>query len=278
MKKILFYITFTVILLTCSLSVLGQSLQLRIFKLKRADGRRLYSVINDFKSQDARVTYDAGTNQIIVMDYPANLVTIENLINELDKQEKNVEVKVLVCETSGNFIERIGLSTGALIIPESKFSGVIRLLGSDENSSIRSEMTIRTLSGYPAHLQVSKEEIFGHSLTHYYNSNSAVTVVSPYRKDVGSFLQVLPIVNGDGTITVVIQPSVSSVNNGRINEQAILSKVILSDGDTVVLGGHNLQKVSSINKTNTFFGIPLSRSTQKSKVNVLMFLTAKVVQ
>jgi type II secretory pathway component GspD/PulD (secretin) len=272
MKKIVLIVVF----LGFSLSALPQGLKLKVFKLKRSDGYQIYSVVNDLKSPDARVTYDAGSNQLIVMDHPGNLITIENLINELDVREKNVEIKVLVSETSTEFVNSIGAHRGALIIPQAKFQGVISAIKTDTDSRIRNQMTVRALSGHPANLQVSREEIFGYNVVSHYGSSGAVTVVSPHRQDIGSFLQALPTANNDGTITVAIQPSVSRSRDGVPQESAILTQVTLNDGDTVVLGGLDSEVSDTTSQTTTVFGIPLSKTTQKEKRKILMFLTATV--
>jgi len=270
-----------IVLFTCFLTLssgFSQSagVKLRIFSVQHRNAQLLYTVVKDLISEQGKVTLDAQTNSLIVLDYPENLVNIENVISSLDVQEKNVEIKVLVAETSGNFFNNIGLEGGQVIIPSGKFSAVLAGLRADNTSNIRSEMTVKTLSGYPASLAVSKDEIFGQTVTYYGSHKSDVVVVSDLRQPMGDFLEVLPTVNNDGTITVVVQPTISRMENAEPYQNTVLTQVIINNGDTIVLGGLDKQAIQSQSRKTTIFGVPISQRTNQQHRKTALFLTATI--
>jgi type II secretory pathway component GspD/PulD (secretin) len=135
-------------------------------------------------------------------------------------------------------------------------------------------MTLRTSSDRPATLQVTKDEIIGTEVAIL--GNQAV-IESPIREPIGNFLDVSPSVNNDNTITVVVRPSVSSIDeNMNPAERTILTQAVVNSGDTIAIGGADIQK-EQMQKGSTLFGAPLSKRTATKNRKVVMFLTAKII-
>jgi len=251
----------------------ADNLEMRIFKVKHGSGRSFYDLANELKSQDGKVSFDANTNSIIVFDYPQNLERIASVIESLDVRERQVEIKVLVTETTDEVLSNIGITSSKVIIPSGEFTAVANLLKTNKDTNIRSQMMVRTLSNQPAVLQVTTDEIIGSQVLIY---GSGTTVTSPIREPIGNFLEVLPVVNNDGTITVTLRPSVSTLEKGATpSERTILTQAVVNDGDTIAIGGLD-SGTQTVQESQTLFGMPLSKKAKSQQKKVVMFLTAKI--
>ena len=245
------------------------NLEIRIFKIKHGNVESMQDLANTLKSPEGKVSADRNTNSLIVLDYPENLARIAKVIEQLDMPLKQVEIKVLVTELSDSIMRDIGLSAAQVIIPSGKFSVVSNLINSSKEVNIRSQMSLKTLSSYPASLQVSKDEIFGTTVTRYSDGREVTSVI---REPVGDFLQVLPTVNSDGTITVALMPTISSVGEDKsLQERTILTQVVINNGDTIALGGVSEARSESGRGW-------LSSSDSRRDRRVVMFLTAKIIE
>jgi type IV pilus assembly protein PilQ len=261
-----------IFLLAKALYCNADDLELKIFKIKHGNAQSLYNVANDLKSEKGKLSFDANTNSLILRDYPQNIQHISQVIESLDVEGKQVEIKVSIVEASTEFFNNIGITYGEIIIPSAKFAGILQAINSAKDSNVRTSMMLRTQSNQPAALNVSTDEIIGSQVI----ITGDTAQISPLREPVGSFLEVLPIVN-DGTITVTLRPSVSvKGKHGAVEEQTVLTEVTISDGDTIAIAGLNSQKEVS-QTSGPFSKIPLSSETRGENKKVVMFLTAKIV-
>lgn len=251
----------------------AEDLELKIFQIKHADARSLYNIVIDLKSDQGKISFDLNNNNLIVFDYPENLKRIAEVIEALDEAEKQVTIEVLVAEVTNTFLNDVGITSSQVIIPEGKFNAILHLINTSNQVSIRSKMMVTTLSNRPATLQVSKDEIFGQEVIWYRDGRYIST---PIRKPVGNFLEVLPRVNPDQTITVTLRPSVSTFQQGdfpHIQERSILTQVVINNGDTIAIGGVDSRTTQEVQRS--FFGVPSRRSWQETR-KVMMFLTATI--
>jgi type II secretory pathway component GspD/PulD (secretin) len=264
---------FTIILLIFSGVLFSQvpGQEMRIFKLKHGNVESFYSIANTLKSSEGTVTFDTNTDSLIVVDYPANLANIAQVIESLDVPAKQVMIKVVVADVSDGFLQDVGIHRSQVIIPSGDFRAVLNLLSSRTDSNIRSQMSVRTLSGQPAQIAVTADEIIGYEVTSYRRHD----VIEPVREPIGDILEVLPTVNNDGTITVVVRPSVSTLErNSTPYERSALTQVIVDDGDTIVIGGVDSVKEETTTGSIPILGIPISQRKSSKSQKVMMFLTA----
>jgi len=268
-------ITFTVIfLLGAVILCFAQGTELKIFKVKYGNAQSIYKVVADLKSEQGKVSYDAGTNSIIIVDYPQNIELIGRVIESLDAAERQVEIRVVVVESAGEFFRNIGITGSRLVLPRGELPVILKAIEKDKSATVKTSMTLRTQSNQPAQLQVSSDEFIGNEVTIYDNGT---IVTSEIREPVGSFLEVLPVVN-DATITVTVRPTVSSLRkNASIHEQTILTQAMINDGETIVIGGVDSEKRIDKN-SRTLFNVPLSSKSKSAREKVVMFLTAKIVE
>ena len=275
-KKILIIFIIFAFVFTGTVWCQQQGMELKIFSIKGSNAESIYSVVKDLVSREGNVSFNPNTNSLIVFDTPGNLERIGSVIEHLDVVQKQVQIKVIVADVTDSFLQDIGLQGGRVIIPHGRFSAMVNLLKSSENSSIRSQMMLTTLSNQPATLQVSKDEIFGQSLIRYRDG----TWVRTYeREPIGNFLEVLPRVNNDGTISVALRPSVSTLQEDHTKfERTVLTEVVINNGDTIAIGGVDSARQEVTRDEIPIFDVPLSkRSSQESK-KVVMFLTATVLE
>ncbi|MDD5585085.1 MAG: secretin N-terminal domain-containing protein [Candidatus Omnitrophica bacterium] len=253
----------------------AEDLKLKIFKVRSGSLQSLYQVANDLKSAQGTVSIDENTGSLIVLDSPEVLARIEAVVAQLDIPEKMVEIKVLVVDAGSDFFDTIGISSGQVHIPRGEFEAIVRALSTSRDAHTRVNMMVKTLSNHSAQLAVSKDEIFGQTVTRF--SNGA-EIISPLRQAVGEFLEVLPVVNTDGTITVVVRPSSSSLTpKGVPEEKTVLTQAVLRNGDTIAIGGiDSTQETSS--QRRGLFGVSMSKTKASANRKVVMFLTAVTTQ
>ena len=242
--------------------------QLKIFKIEHGSAQSLYDVANSLKSEQGKVSFDQNSNSLIVFDCPANIERIAQVIKGIDVQEKQVEIKVLVIEATEKFLEDAGIRYSQVIIPQGKFKAIANLIKESKEANTRTSMMIRTLSNHPAVLQVTTDEVIG---TEFVIFSNGTEITTPVREPIGSLLEVLPTVNNDGSIKVILRPSVSSMEKPFTpSERTIITQAVINDGDTIAIGG------ADVDKGTAKRGI-LSGKAASEKKKVEMFLTAKIV-
>ena len=250
-------------------------LKIKIFTIQHGRASSLINVVEQMKSPGGKVTVHDASNNIILYDHPEVIERISIIIDQLDQRQQQVDITVLITETSGSFLGRIGLSSTQSVIPMEKFNKMRYLINNDVQTSIRSEMTIKTLSGQPAALQVAQEEIYPGSV----HRDDSYTLITPTRtRSAGSFIEVLPKVNNDGTILIEIAPKMSEFLDDRSSrERTILTKVIIDDGDTIALGGVNSMRQETTQNKIPLTGISVTSNTNTPR-NTIMFLTVNIVK
>jgi pilus assembly protein CpaC len=126
------------------------------------------------------------------------------------------------------------------IVP-SNFNGALRALKTEGLAKFLSEPKIVTQTGRPAFFRAGGQQAI-------LSPSSGITGPGVTYTPVGTELEVLPIVYGDGRIYLEVNPRISSVNNGRgintaagfspgFNEQQVRSAIMLQSGQTFAIGG-----------------------------------------
>jgi len=264
--KIIFFLLIITLFLNMPAFGQGCKAELKIFKIKHSQIETIYEIANMLKSPEGSATYDSRTNKLIVLDCPENIKNIQTAIGDVDVEERQVKVDVLVVETTEQTLEKIGVSSGNVIIPQGKFSVIAELLGKEKDTSTRSQMTVRTISGSPASLQVLRDEILGVETVF----NGEYVISKPVRVPRGNILEVLPVVSDDNSIKVSVRSSSSSLEKPGIpSEKELITSVVVNDGDTIAIGGADLSK------SEREGSIAYGKDKAETKKTV-MFLTVKI--
>lgn len=250
-------------------------LDVKVFRLKGVSVHSVYEAVKDMKSQEGGMSVDERSNSLIVSDTPERLTMIADIIRRIDFEEKQVDLKVIIVEASEESLTRLGFSHGQLVLPQGRFRVFLDALKSDTSTFVRSEMSVKVMSNHPAAIQASSDEVFGEAVVRYPDATEARY---PLRERVGEFLEVLPRVNDDDTITIIVRPAMISMNQENVpSERALFTQVSVANGDTVILGGSDT--VSSRQQANrSFLGFKLSKDNSHSKNKVVIFLTAQLTR
>lgn len=136
---------------------------------------------------------------------------------------------------------QIGTANIAFSIVPGQFVGALRALRTEGLAKFLSEPKLVTMSGRPALLRAGGRQAV---LSPTVGLGGAGAILEP----VGTELEVLPIVRGDGKIYLELNPRITSVNNGRgintnsgftpgFNEQQTRTSVVLEPGQTFAIAG-----------------------------------------
>lgn len=136
---------------------------------------------------------------------------------------------------------QIGNANIAFSIVPGQFVGALRALRTEGLAKFLSEPKLVTMSGRPALLRAGGRQAV---LSPQVGLGGAGAILEP----VGTELEVLPIVRGDGKIYLELNPRITSVNNGRgittssgftpgFNEQQTRTSVVLEPGQTFAIAG-----------------------------------------
>jgi type II secretory pathway component GspD/PulD (secretin) len=179
----------------------------------------------------------------------------------------------------------------------SALAATLEVLLNDSNTSIKSMPSITTLDNNTAGIKVVTKD----PLPNYtYNSQTGQWEINGYTQlEYGVSLEVTPQINKEGFVTLVVKPNVSEVTGQRtfssggsgasvqipiLDEQTTVTKVMVRDGETLVIGGLIRDKVEEIVKKVPILGsIPVldfffkHKSKSVVKKNLLIFITPTIV-
>jgi type IV pilus assembly protein PilQ len=173
----------------------------------------------------------------------------------------------------------------------STLSAVLEMLKSRSNTNILSNPKIVTLDNQKARIVVGSQYPIP---TYTYNEQQAKLQVSGWEyKDIGIIFEVTPHVNNAGFVTIDLQPKITAILDfvtventqlPRLSTEEATTKVMIKDGDTLVIAGLIKDQVTDTKKRVPFLGdIPLvgeafrKSETTKTKTELLIFLTPHII-
>ncbi len=163
-------------------------------------------------------------------------------------------------------------------------------LENDANANILSTPSILTLDNEEAKISVGSNVPFQTGSYSISSGTSASPFTTIERKDVGLILKVKPQISEGGTVRLVINEEVSSVQGtggvlAATNKRSLDTTVLIDDGKIVVLGGLIEDQVQdSQDKVPLLGDIPwlgqLFRYSNRShnKTNLMIFLRPKIIR
>lgn len=185
----------------------------------------------------------------------------------------------------------LGIGIGDVNSNGHGWGALLRALKSDSNSNVLATPSLMTLDNEEAEIVVGKEVPFQ---TGSYTSASN-SVSNPFstieRKNVGLKLKVKPQINEGDEVFLEIEQEVSDVlpKDEAVDIQTttrkIKTKVIIGDGNVIVLGGLTNERDTQVNSKVPGLGdIPgvgelfSSKSIEREKVNLMVFLRPVIVR
>lgn len=168
---------------------------------------------------------------------------------------------------------------------------VLELLKTRTDTNLLSNPRIVTLDNQMARITVGSQ----YPIPSYtYNEEQARLQVSGWEyKDIGVIFEVTPHVNNAGYVTLEISPKITEILDfvtventslPRLSSETATTKVMIKDGETLVIGGLVKDKITDVKKKMPFIGdIPIVglafQKTEKTqtKTDLLIFLTPHII-
>ncbi len=177
-----------------------------------------------------------------------------------------------------------------------KWGGVLQALAGDTDANILSTPSITTLDNEEAEIVVGQNVPFVTGSFSNTAGAGAGNTVNPFqtiqRQDVGLTLKVTPQINEGNAIMMDIEQEISSISNSATaasdivtDKRSIKTKVLIEDGQVIVLGGLIEDKVNESEQKVPLLGdLPiigaLFRSTKTShdKSNLMVFIRPTILR
>jgi general secretion pathway protein D len=222
-----------------------------------------------------------------------NLNNVINIINAL-RQGGNVPADTSLLPEGANIA--LGNANSSV-----RFGALISALASDANTNVLSTPTLVTLDNEEAEITVADNVPFvtGNFTTNISQDTTTTggLVGNPFqtiqRQDVGIILKVKPQINEGNAVKLEISQEVSNVvasatalaQGPTTNKRVIKTKVLVEDGQILVLGGlikdnltENLQKVPGLGDIPVLGNLFRYRKTRKEKSNLMVFLHPAILR
>ena len=170
-----------------------------------------------------------------------------------------------------------------------------RFLEESGSGNVLSTPNILTLDNEEATIKIGQKVPF--VTGQFTNAGTATGTVNPFqtieRQDVGLKLKIRPQISENGTVKLVVEQEVSSVqastaaaaNGPTVNQRTIQSTVLVEDGAVVVLGGllqdeysGNDQKLPGLGNIPVIGALFKNESRSRKKTNLMVFLRPVVVR
>jgi type IV pilus secretin PilQ/predicted competence protein len=270
-------------------------------------------------------------NRIMITDYPSLVDELVSLVAQLDVPERIVFIEARIIETKRDATSQLGFlwpsqvstkiagaedgtsspgttttsnrATGSLDIESGRWtwgtlsvdqlSAVLDLLEQSGNAKLISDPKIATAENHEAEIKVATV-IPIQTINRFTEAAATQDIVTFQDFEVGISLRVIPRINGDGNITLDVEPVVEDIigysgppgNQKPITaERSIRTRITVKDGETAALGG--LLKEDDITRTQRvpilghipLLGKALFSNTRKEKStsDLLILITPHVV-
>ena len=303
----------------------------QVFELKYASAKDVEAALTN--RLDAKnvgtIKADERSNSVIITALPRKMEEVGRIIAELDKKTREVLIEAKIVKVTLNpdfemginwdFVLNEGLKNAVSLadigmtfpIPATVTSfGKVRLMASNLGNQATYDTTIKLLKtvgetkllSSPRITAVNNQEakiLVGTREAYVTNTvtqgqTTTTTAENVTFLDVGVQLNVTPVINEDGYVTMKIKPEVSSVarylTTPDQNQIPIVdtttaeTKVMVKDGTTIIIGG--LIKDETIRTTKKvpilgdipLFGLAFRQvEEQKEKTELVVFLTPHIV-
>ncbi len=303
----------------------GQNL--RIFQLRYAEATQVETSLKErldaLKLGSAKA--DERSNSVIVSALPKRMDEIEKIIRALDEKTRQVliEAKIVKVTLSNDFDMGIdwtkvfrdvqgpdkfnGLTLSQRFKPTltnygritvgnattDEVSGTMDFLQTVGQTKVLASPRISVISKQAARILIGTREAFVTTTTTT-GQTTSTTAENVTFVDVGISLEVTPIINDDGYVTMKIKPEISSVARTLVtptnNQIPIVdttsseTTVMVKDGTSIIIGGlRKKEKLKTVNELPVLGNIPmigaLFRSSHEELENIelVLFLTPNIV-
>jgi len=307
---------------------LDQQRVIKTFVLQFAKAHDVQSILSarlDNK-KTGMVSMDERDNSVIVTALPGRMEEVEALIKGLDKKTKQVllEAKILQVVLTDQYnmgvdwskvltsVNQQGLNM-ASVFPNSNitsnyfqvamggsghnYSAVVQVLQQYGETRNLSSPSIAVTNGETAKIHIGTSQPYV-TTTMATNTTTSSTSAQVTFIDVGVQLEVTPIINDEGFVTMKIKPEVSNVDSNltyqiaaQVNNTVPVvastsaeTNVMVQDGTTIIIGGlRKDQKLKTVNKLPILGDLPFigaafrNKSDSLEKDEIVVFITPHII-
>ena len=290
-----------------------QTMQLRSFKVQYSDPAQVATILSKYLSSAGKVQPMITRRMIVVEDRPEFVARAAKLLEELDREPKQVLIEARILEVTLGDDEAYGVNWNRILngTTTTRFgtNGLTKgtvaagptlpgLFVSLKNNNLElfleaeaNRSRVRTLSS-PKLLALENQEskvVIGNSTGYMVTTTiNQVTTQSISFLESGIILRVTPSVDELGRVMLKVHPEISTatVTNGIPAKKSteVTTEFLCADGQSVFIGGL-LKQASTTNKSGVpvLGDIPLvgllfsSTTTNVSHTETVVILTPKIV-
>ena len=261
---------------------------------------------------DNAVPFDLD-NSIIVKGDEQGIQDFKNIIRMLDVPPKQVQIKAEFVEVKTSDVKRFGIDWSLDKLNESfsaALSGgtgnvVVGFATGNLTATLRAQLTndvgrvinspiISTINNQNAYISIASEIPYWTSYNTVTGTGQIIEQAQPNFLEINTHLNVLPRVNGDGTITMTLSPGVADTGNvvtgpdgtdiPEQRTQELFTQRRVANGETIVVGGFIRKNDStSVTKVPVLGDLPIvgslfrgtAKTTQDSEL--LIFITPTII-
>jgi general secretion pathway protein D len=266
----------------------------------------------DTATSQVMVTPSPTSNAIIVTATAKQLEAIRQVITEIDRPRRQVEITAVIAELSDDDFTALGLNiTGqtdhldlagvsvrgsdksdlgfSLTFSGPTISAFLQAIKTSGSSRLLSTPQLLTLNREAASIVVGQNVPFITGQTTSGSTPASDPFQTIVRQDVGVSLEVTPFITPADAIELQVNQSASSVSDDKTaadiitNTRRVLTRVQLKDGQGVLLGGlRSQQNDKSVAAIPILSDIPYlgrifrSESERVRTTNLVVLLTARI--
>jgi len=254
-------------------------------------------------------------NALIVIGTPEGIEQFKKLLQLLDVPVRQVEITAEFVEISTDVTKSLGIDwmltnnettvtgqgmspgTGATLVigyTTPRVRAQLAALMKEGKARLVNAPRVTTYNNYPAYIDVSQDIPYWYPETTLTQFGGTQTTWVPDVISVGTTLTVTPTINGDGSVTCYITPSVSEVIGFVTGPTGTLPQTSTRDmdtiarvmsGETLVIGGLVRKNISTQNVKVPFLSdLPLigglfkGQTQTTTESELLIFLTPRILE
>jgi general secretion pathway protein D len=260
---------------------------------------------------DLVMAYDID-NSIIVRGDDIGIAEFKDLLHLVDIPPKQVEIKAEFVEVASTAIRSFGIDwnlerlnfafdtnfapAGDVLIgiATGNLSADIRAQLRDVGARVVNAPIVSTLNNTPATIEIGKQIPFFQGVVQNTGLGNTIQSTQLIEIPVTTYLFVLPRVNGDGSITMFLEPSVQdtaavyTAPDGTIFPERTFQRIRTNrrvmNGETIVVGGiirkadrSEEKRVPVLSDLPIIGGLFRSKSTSIEDRELLIFLTPRII-
>jgi type II secretory pathway component GspD/PulD (secretin) len=231
--------------LLLSTSVSAQQTALKLYSVNYADPSNTAAIIMMTMPSTNGLSIQAVDRKLAIRGTPEQHATAEQMLRELDKPPKNIQINVRFDRTGKGSNREIGIrQQGPIIIRDGEVHGTFegRFSNQSSTSSENTTQMLVAMDGRSATLRVGESVPYLAWITKYGTRHGIIRETQIEWRDVGSFLAIEPEIIGDGPmIRIRLIPELSGhLRTGdaqTIRFTKLATEVIARDGQPISIGG-----------------------------------------